>query len=177
MYRFILQGKKIYVFDKTDKEFREKYGTGFEQIGTVRDRDSIDAVKEKLVKQYRAEEVIMDCYIKRKSGWKYWSEETKAEVRKKLSELRRNRPLSELQIKRISEAKKGMPSNHAGHKHTETTKNIQSLRNKGMKLRLGSKWCHNPVTGKETTVKDGKLPEGYIWGRNPELEVEKNLLN
>jgi hypothetical protein len=175
MYRFILQGKKIYVFDKTDKEFRDKYGNAFEQIGVVKDRDSIDPVKEKLQKQYRAEEVIMDCYLKRKCGWKYWSEETKAMVRQKMSEAKRNKTLSEYQRMRMSEAKKGQPNNHAGHKHSETTKNIQALRRKGVKTRQGMKWCHNPITKQESAAYENALPEGFVWGRSPDLEVHKNF--
>ena len=83
--------------------------------------------------------------------------------------------MSEHHIKRISEGRTGRPSNHTGHKHSETTKNIQSLRNKDLKATLGYKWCHDPVTGKEYRLKDKPLPEGFVWGRNPELEVENNL--
>lgn len=174
MYRFILYEKKIYVFDRTDKEFKEKYGKNFELIGSVKESDNIDTVASKLVKQYRAEEVIRDCFIKRKFGYKYWSEETKARVRATWSKNRSKRKLSEHHVKRISEGRTGRKGNHTGHPHSEETKNILALRMTGNKAGLGTRWCHNPETKKERMVR-GDLPEGFVWGRDPDLEIHKGF--
>lgn len=174
MYRFILFEKKIYVYDKSDKDFREKYGKNFEQIGTVKDRDSIDTVAEKLSKQYKCTEIIKDCHIKRKSGWKYYSDELKAQIRESMSKTRRGKALTEQQKQSMSKSKLGKRSNNYGKKRPEVANNITSLRQLGNKAGLGTRWCHNPVTKKERMVRE-VLPEGFVWGRDPDLEVHRTF--
>jgi hypothetical protein len=49
-----------------------------------------------------------------------------------------------------------------------------ALRLMGNKAGLGTRWCHNPVTKKERMVRD-ELPEGFVWGRNPDLEIHRTL--
>lgn len=173
MYRLFLIDKNIIVYDKTEKEFKESYGNRYEQIFVVKDGHNIELIIDKLQKQYKANDIIYDCHIKKKFGWKYFSEEKKAEIRHKLSLARAGKPLSDLQKQRISEAKKGKPSNHTGHKHNTQTKIMMSLSAMGNKGSSGLRWCHDPITGKEKMKEE--LPEGYVWGRNPDVEIHKNL--
>lgn len=178
MYRLILNNNKIIVYDKTDKEFRIAYcndNSSHEQIGVVKESDNISPLVERMKKQYKVTEVVYDCHIKKKMGWKYFSEELKAYCRAKWSATRANRPLSDFQKKRISEGRIGKRNNHQGHFHSQNTKNIMSLRAQGHKRLVGRRWCHDPVTGKEQLVKE--LPEGYLLGRNPDLNVASSFKN
>lgn len=176
MYRIFLHGKTIYIFDKTEKEFREAYGNGYEQIAVIKNSDNLEPVVEKLGKQYRVQDVVYDCHIKKKFGWKYHSEEVKALLREKWSQNRRNRTLSDHHRKRISEGKTGKRGSHTGCKHNEDTKILMSLKSSGHKRNAGKIWCYNPVTGQERKYNTGEEPpEGFIKGRNPDLEFGKNF--
>lgn len=166
MHRLIQHQNSIIVYDKSDKEFRAKYGMMGEVLTYVKDQSNLTSVITKTKNQYKIDSVIMDCHIKKKFGWKYWSDDMKAHHRKLWSELKTGVPKSEYQRRRISEGKKGKRGNHSGHLHTNTTKNIISLRAMGHKRNVGMKWCYDPYTGRERRGKE--LIPGYIWGRNPE---------
>lgn len=167
MYKLFFTDKRIVVYDKSDKEFRAKYGPSFEMVGSVKEDSSLTLVCERLKRQYNAHTVIYDCHIKNKWGWKYFTDEQKAYYRQRWSKTRAGRPLSEHQKKRISEGKTGKRGNHTGHTHSDVTKNIMSLRAMGHKRNTGSKWCYDPLTGVEK--RSPVLLPGFVWGRNPEL--------
>lgn len=165
MYRIYLINNQIIVFDKPEKELKEKYGNLFEQIGTVKDQDNIDSVANKLLLSYKASEIILDCKIKKKFGWKYWDDETKQLNRKKISESLKKYKKTDEHKKNLSKSAKNI-SRFAGKKHTEETKARQSWANRGRDPIKGKKWMFNPITGKEK--RGYELEPGMHWGRNPE---------
>lgn len=174
MYRIYFVDKKIVVYDKPEKEFKVKYGNCFEQISIVKDQDNIDNVTKKLLQQYKASEIILDCKIKKKFGWKYFTEEMKESNRKKLSEALKNKVRSQEHCKAISEGKKGMAF-FTGKHHSQEAKEKISKGRQGRIINTGKKWAHNPITGHEKFVFE--LPEGYIYGRSPESNaiITRNL--
>lgn len=167
MYRVFLLKSQLIVFDKPEKEFKAKYGTGYEQVSIIKDYDNIDAVLEKLTRTYRAE-VVRDYRIKVEWGWSYWSDEMKQDIIRKRSEsLKKYVKTDEHRAKISHKAKKY--KNFAGKKHSEDTKRKMSFKKKGIpSATKGMKWMYNPDTGEEKLGKE--LLEGYFWGRSPELE-------
>jgi len=164
MFRVFLLDKKLYVYDKTEKEFRLKYGNGYEQVSILKDQDSIDSVCNKLSKQYKTIEIIKDCKIKKKFGWTHFSEEIKNKIREynsiAMSRYKRTKEHGEA----ISKAKKG--KSIKGHPTSEYTKKLIAFKKKGVDPIQGRKWMHNPITGEEKRGYD-LLPD-MVWGRSPE---------
>lgn len=159
---YLIDGQLV-CYDKGENQFKQKYGRNYEQIGIVKDVSNLETSISKLKKQYKVSEVIQDVHIKRKFGWCYWSEEKKAEIRQKMSDVRIGRPRRQWIKDKISESRKGK-GNFAGKKHSEFAKKSIAFSRKG-KDPIGSKrWCHNPITGKE--LRAIELPEGFIWGRD-----------
>ena len=77
MFKLFFHNNTIVVYNQSDKEFKAKYGSSFEQIAVVKDDSNLTPVINKMKKQYRTEEVILDYKIKKKMGWKYFTEEQK----------------------------------------------------------------------------------------------------
>jgi len=173
MYRLFHHNHCIVIYDKSDKEFKAKYGNSYEQVAFVKDDTAIAVIVERMKRQYNATTVTYDCHIKKKWGWKYFTDEQKASYKERWSKIRTGRPLSDHQRQRISEGKTGKRSNHSGKAHSQSTKNVMSLRAMGHKRINGLRWCHDPSTGKERRVRE--LIPGYLWGRNPELELHLQL--
>jgi len=165
MFRIFLIEKKLIVYDKSEKEFREKYGTNYEQIFSVKDQDNIDSACEKLFKQYNAQEVVKDCHIKKKIGWKYWSDEMKKQISNNISFALKRYVRTKEHSESISKYRKGK-SIFEGQKHSEHTKKLIAFARKGRDPIQGRRWMHNPITGKER--RGFELEEGMIWGRSPE---------
>jgi len=166
MYRIYLVNKQIVVFDKPEKKLREKYGNSFEQIGTVKDQDNIDSVTGKLAKSYNVNDIVLDCKIKKKFGWKFWDKDTQELIRVKISEALKKYEKTPEHRANISKGQKNL-QNFKGKKHTEETKARISWANKGRDTIKGRKWMHDPFTGKEK--RGYELEKGMIWGRNHDL--------
>ncbi len=167
MFRVFLLKNQLVVYDKSEKEFKAKYGSGYEQITIIKDYDNIDPVIEKLAKTYRAE-IVRDYKIKMKWGWAFWSDELKKEIVKKRSESLKSYVKTEQHRAKLA-AKAKKYRHFAGKEHTEQTKAQISFKKKGMKSHLkGTKWMYNPDTGEEKMGKE--LIEGFFWGRSPEAK-------
>ena len=167
MFRIYLVNKVLVVYDKSEKEFREKYGNSFEQISVVKDQDNIEPVTNKLKQTYKATDVLLDCKIKKKFGWKFWDKETQELIRKKISEALKNYEKTEEHRANLSKGLKHV-KNFKGKKHTEETKARLAWANKGKNPIKNKKWMYNPITGEERRAEE--LLPGMIWGRNPELK-------
>lgn len=176
MFRIYLIDKKIVVFDKPEKELKVKYGSSFEQISVIKDQDNIDSVTKKLQQQYRASEIILDCKIKKKFGWKYFDDELRKSISQKISNAKKGKPHSEAHKKALGESRKGIAV-FAGKKHTDDAKKKISKGRQGRIINTGKRWAHNPVTGQEKFVFE--LPEGFVYGRSPESNAinTRNLKN
>lgn len=167
MYRIFLLKNQLIIFDKTEKEFKAKYGTGYEQLTIVKDYDNIEPVVEKLAKTYRAE-IVQDYKVKMKWGWAFWSDELKKEIVKKRSETLKSYVKTEQHRARLS-ARAKKYRHMAGKKHSEETKKQMSLRKLGSPSpNKGARWMYNPDTGEEKMGKE--LVEGYFWGRRPDYK-------
>lgn len=163
MYRIYLINNQVVVFDKPEKELREKYGNSFEQIGTIKDQDNIDLVTGKLAKTYNASDIVLDCKIKKKFGWKFWDKNTQELIRRKISEALKKYEKTEEHRANLSKGLKHV-KNFKGKKHTEETKARQAWANRGRDPIKGKMWMHDPFTGKEK--RGYELEKGMVWGRN-----------
>jgi hypothetical protein len=169
MYKLFFCDKRIVIYDRPDKEFKAKYGSSFEQVAVCKDDSALTIIADKMKRQYKAIDVVYDCHIKRKWGWKYFTDEQKEAYRVVMRQKKLGKPLSDHQKKRISEGKTGKRGNHTGKSHNENTKAVMSLRKLGHKSNTGRRWCHDPVNGEERMAFE--LPIGFVWGRNPALEI------
>jgi len=166
MFRIILFNNKLYVFDKSEKEFKQKYGNNFEQISVIKDQDNIDSVCKKLKQQYRAEEIIKDCKIKKKFGWKYFSEDIQERIRNSSRIALKRYIKTKEHNENVSKGRMGKGGRTSPH--SEHTKKLMSFIKKQKKINTinNKKWMHDPLTGKEKRGEE--LEEGMVWGRSPE---------
>lgn len=166
MYKVFLCNNQLILFDKSDKEFREKYGKNFEQVSIIKDHNNIDAVLEKLHKQYKLE-VVKDTTKRPWWGWYNLDEEGRKEVIRKRSESLKKYVKTEEHRASLSKTAKKY-RHFAGKTHSEEFKARLSQRKKGVSSPTkGMKWMYNPDTGEETL--GFELKEGYFWGRTPEF--------
>lgn len=165
--RIYVRKQDLLAFDRDESEMRELYGRNWELINTLKDNRNLDDILPKLCRQYDIEDVILDFDKKSKFGWKYMSDEEKAELVSAIKKYRTGRPWEDCVKEKISLKMKGK-SNFEGRIHSSTTKLMMSIDRAGRygKHIGGLKWCHNPVTYEQKRVKE--LPEGFIWGRGME---------
>lgn len=166
MFKIFYCNNSLIVFDKSDKEFRTKYGNKFEQVSVIKDIENIDSVTKKLQKQYNCSEVVHDYKVKKKFHWKYFTPERIVEVKKKLSESLKQYVKTEEHKKNLSIGSKNK-RNFLGKKHSEETKKRYAEKRKTWDPINGRKWMHNPYTGEEK--RGFELLPGMLWGRSPEL--------
>lgn len=166
MYKVFLCNNKLILFDKSDKEFREKYGKLFEQITIIKDHKNIDAVLEKLHKQFKLD-IVTDTTKRPWWGWYNLDDEQQKEVIRKRSESLKNYVKTDEHRARLA-AKAKRYKHFKGKHHSEEFKARLSQRKKGISSPTkGMKWIYNPLTGEEKLSKE--LIEGFYWGRNPEI--------
>lgn len=167
MFRVFLLKNQLIVFDKTEKEFKAKYGSGYEQVSIIKDYDNIEPVVEKLARTYKAE-IVQDYRIKKKWGWAFWSDELKKEIIEKRSRSLKHYVKTEQHRARLAEkAKKSR--NFTGKKHSEQTKAQMSFKKQNtIGPNKGRRWMYNPDTCEEKMGMD--LIEGFFWGRSPEAK-------
>ena len=166
MYKVFLCNDKLILFDKTDKDFREKYGKNFEQVTIIKDHKNIDAVMEKLSRQYQ-KEVVKDTTKRPWWGWYNLDEEGQKEVNRKRAESLKKYVKTEEHRANLSKTAKKY-RHFKGKKHSEEFKARLSQRKKGVSSPTkGMKWMYDPDTGLETLGHE--LKEGHFWGRKPEF--------
>jgi hypothetical protein len=166
MYKVFLCDNKLILFDKTDKDFREKYGKNFEQVTIIKDYRNIDAVLDKLSRQYRLE-AVKDTTKRPWWGWYNLDEEGQREVNRKRAESLKNYVKTEEHRANLSKTAKKY-RHFKGKKHSEEFKARLSQQRMGISSPTkGMKWMYNPDTGIETLSHE--LKEGHFWGRNPEF--------
>lgn len=164
MLRLYLVQDKIYITDKTEKEFRVDHKM-YEQISILKNADNVDIILDKIIKQYKPKDVIRDYTVKMKFGWKYWSPEIQEKIRVKISEsLSKYKKTDEHKRKLSLAARKYR--HFAGKRHTPETKAKIAFKRMGRNPIGTRRWMHNPITGEE---KRGYvlLPQ-MLWGRSPE---------
>lgn len=150
-----------------------------ELLEKVSDPSRIEVCIEKYKKTYNCEvKSLNPTKRKRKPGERrprpkgltYNLTEEDIERRKKQFD-KENHPnvrkgFSEEHRRKLSEAKKGKPSNHTGKKHKLEYKILMSMKLKGNKNSTGFEITHNPLTGDLKWIREGeKLPDGYRYGK------------
>lgn len=160
MIRFFLHNKnKIFVSDYPLEKVHKKIGLKYEILNSVKDKESVEILKQKLLRNY-PQAIFENYFIVEKK----LSAETKEKMR--LSKVGKPRP--EWVRQKISNSKKGI-SQFAGKKHNEHTKRIMALKKLGNDHVKNTIWAHNPKTVgiEEVRVKDLKdIPEGFSKGRD-----------
>lgn len=165
--RIFLKDKKLFVTKKTEKEFKETFGRPYELVQTLKDETNAEQSAQKLMSFYRGCEIIFDGSVKKKWGWRYFSDDLKAFVRKRLKETKTGIKRDQATKLKISFSRRGK-GNFEGKKHTPISKMIIAEKRIGKSRVTGLRWAHDPYTGKE--VRTIVLPEGYYWGRTSEFK-------
>lgn len=167
MFRVFLFNNSLIVFDKSEKDFRQKYGNNFEQVSIIKDQGNIELVTDKILRQYKANEVVLDCKLKKKCSWQVWDEAMRINVAKKISSSLKRYIKTKEHRENLSIGCKHFKS-FLGKKHTGDTKARIAFMRLGKDNIRGKKWMHNPYTGEEK--RDYTLQSGMLWGRSPEIK-------
>lgn len=170
MVRVFLLNKQLIITKKNEKEFRELFGRGGEVVEIINDEKNIEDVVGRLQKVYKAE-VLLDGKFKRKPklGWIYMTDEQREKTVAAVKEYRTGRAWEDEVKAKISASRAGK-GNFEGKKHNLESRIMTSLSMKGNTNSKGLRWAHDPLTGKETRLKEGSaLPEGFTWGRTSEI--------
>lgn len=164
MYRVFLQSRKLIVVETTEREFRQKYPGSYELIQAVADYDNLENVIVRLQKDYKAIEVIRDFATLKRWGVKYFTEA----IRAKWLAAKFGKPRPEESNKKVSAKMKGK-SNFEGRQHSKMSKIMIASKRYGKSTLSGQKWCHHPLSGKELRCFEQDKPQGFVWGRSPEI--------
>ncbi len=150
--------KKILISDLPLDKIKSKYGHRYEIINSIKDKSSLDIIKQRVLRSYSAFEV------------EEWFQKEKAtlseEARQKISLSKIGKPRDEETRRKISETLKGR-SNFQGKRHGEQTKEVMSVKKLGNQHTKNYVWAHDPRGSNEVRVKDLKdIPPGYSKGRD-----------
>ena len=170
MVRCFLFDNQLIITKKNEKEFREVFGRRFEVVEIINDEKNIEDVVSKLERVYKVP-VCLDGRFKKKLklGWKYMTEAQREKTVIAVKEYRTGRAWEEEVKEKIASARAGV-GNFEGKKHKIESRIMTSLSMKGNTNSTGLKWAHDPMTGKETRIKEGdRLPSGFTWGRTSEM--------
>ena len=157
---YLFQKENIMLISDLPKDkIKSKYGQLFEIVNSVRDKESLDLVKPRILRSYPRATVKEDFYSK-----KVFSEETREKLRK--AKLGKARPDSVKQ--KISQKMSGH-SNFEGKRHNEYSKRLTALSMRDNKNVKGKKWIYDPRADKEKRVdKIIEAPIGFRKGRDPD---------
>lgn len=171
--RIFIKDKKLVVTKKTEKEFKQAFGAPYELVQTVKDETNAEISANKLLSFYRGYVIEFDGLMKKKWGWRYFTDELKSFVRKRLRDTKVGVKRDQATKLKISFSRRGK-GNFQGKKHNPISKMIIAEKRIGKSRVSGLRWAHEPYSGKE--IRTLTLPEGYFWGRNPEFKdwIEKN---
>ena len=149
----------LLISDQPRDKIKAKYGPIFEIVNSVRDKESLDIVKPRVVRSYPKVTVKEEFYVR-----KVFSEEYKEKLRQ--SKLGKKRP--DWVKEKISAKMKGK-SNFEGKNHQRKSRLQVSLAMMENNNVSGKNWIYNPKTDKENRVdKKFVLPDGYRKGRDPD---------
>jgi hypothetical protein len=150
----------IVVSDHSKDKIKAKYGPIFEIVNSVKDKSSLEIVKQRVSKSYNRCSFIEDFYKE-----KVFTEESRERIRQ--SKLGKPRP--DWVREKISSKMKGK-SNFEGKRHREGSKRLTSDSMMGNENVKDKKWIYNPTLDVEKRVNNVlEAPEGFRTGRDPEL--------
>lgn len=163
-----MRGKALRTDDRGDKLFYTDWGRDWEKVATIKDSGNYTSVIDRLKKQYNCTEVYEGCVVKKKWGWKYFTEDEKMKMVNAVKAANTGKVHTESTRAKMAAAKKGKRSNAFGSRKGPLSKTLVSIARMGKSTVNGLKWCHHPKTGDEGRKRE--LPDGWVWGRSPEVK-------
>lgn len=156
-FYYFQKDNKIVISDLERDKIKSNYGLNFEIVNSVRDKESLELVKPRVLRSYPNVTVEEKFFAKR-----IFSEYTK----KKMALAKMNKPRADWVKEKISKKMKGK-SNFEGKKHKRESRIKTSLSMMGMEsVFKDTTYIFNPTTNEERRVKDVvNLPEGFRIGR------------
>lgn len=150
--------KQLIISNLAQDRVRKRFGNKIELVNSVKEKDALDTVKERVLRNFRGFEVIE---LFEKPKYVMTPEHKQALINSRLG-----KPRPEEVRRKISLAKKGK-SNFEGKKHTYETKRLMAARKIGNQHVKNRVWAHNPVTDKEILAKSRQdIPPGFSEGRD-----------
>lgn len=113
--RLILVGNTLICYDKDIKAFRDVYGKMYELLDTLKDNRNIHDRIDKLKKTYPITEIVFDCKVGRKFGWRFFNEEQKARIREGVRIYRTGRKWDSETKAKIARSRKGKGNHNTRH--------------------------------------------------------------
>lgn len=162
MYNFFLYNKdsKIVISNQAIDKVKTKFGLSYEIINTVKEKDSIDVVKQRTIRSYPKCKFI-------KYYHKTWTLST--ETKKKMAKAKKGKKWDQATKDKISATMKGK-SNFQGKKHSEASKRKTSMSMLGKQQTKGKTWIYNPITDQEKRIDDRhKMIPGFRLGRSYDI--------
>jgi hypothetical protein len=163
-----LRGKALRTDDRGDKLFFLDHGRDWERVATIKDSGNYASVIDRLKKQYNATDVFEDAIVKKKWGWKYFTDDEKMKMVAAVKLANTGKTMSDSTKAKMAHAKRGKPSNARGSRKSALGKALVSMARMGKPTTTGLKWCHHPITGEEGRKRE--LPAEWVWGRSPEVK-------
>lgn len=149
--------KKIIISDLSVNSIRQTYGYRYELVNSVKDKDSVDILKAKLLKFYP--NFVFVEHFKHKINFT-------EEVRKKIRDSKIGGKHSEETKRKISAARKGK-GNFVGKNHSSESKKLIAEAKLGNDHAKDLQWFHDPRGEKEIRIKSYKeAPVGFSKGRD-----------
>jgi len=163
MIHFIVLQKKniLLITNNPLARIRDKYGSNFEIVNSIKDESHLETIKQRVVRQYPRHEVVEK--LRRPVNFT-------EEVREKIRQSKLGKKRDEATRAKISSKMKGT-SNFEGKKHQESSRRKTSQTMQGYH-NLGDKkhFIYNPRTNEEKRIANRhQVPVGYRLGRDPEF--------
>lgn len=138
---------------------RKHFGMDIELVNSVKDKEYIDVIKNRVVRSHNGFEVVQEL---QKPKYVMTPEHKQALINSKLGKKR-----SEEVKRKISQTKKGAVSNFKGKSHRYDSKRLIGAHKRGHQYNKDLIWIHNPDTDEERKVKSRKeIPSGFSEGRD-----------
>jgi hypothetical protein len=152
--------KNIIISDFPSKTVKARFGHRYELVNSVKDIDSVEIIKTKLLKSYPSF-IFVEFYKPKRVP-------ITPEGRKKISDSKIGLKRDAATRAKISATMKGK-SNFQGKKHHSETRKIMAEKKLGNDHVKDKVWAYNPDTFKEIRVKDRRsIPSNYLKGRDYE---------
>ena len=175
MYNFFLFNKdnKIIISNHPIDKVKNKFGYRYEIINTVKEKESLDVIKQRTLRSYPNCKFI-NYFLKT------WTLST--ETKKKMSKAKKGKKWDQATKDKISATMKGK-SNFEGKRHSEESKRKTSLAVRNNQKVKGTFWIYNPTLNIERRIRSvNEIPEGFRLGRNydsiePSISIFKDSAN
>ena len=150
--------KNIIISDFPSKDVKTRFGHRYELVNSVKSKESVDIIKEKILKSY-PNFIFVEFY-------KPTRRPLTDKERKKISDSKIGLKRDAATRAKISATMKGK-SNFEGKRHKQETKEVMAEKKLGNDHVKDKVWVYNSILDKEKRVKDRRIiPNGYMMGRD-----------